>query len=274
VWANKALFALDADGVSALHVTGVPPDAYSAAGRCWGNSLYDWQAMESDDYLWWRERAKRNASLYDVIRIDHFIGMVRYFSIDASHRDTRLGRWIDGPGSRLARVVDEAARAGGAYVIAEDLGVVVPAVRQVLADVGWPGMKVLEFAFDGRPHNDHLPYNYEKRDMVVYTGTHDNETLVGYFCQGDETRLNNAMAYLNVQDKADVPWALIRLAYASVANTAIIQMQDVLELGNAARTNFPDKVGSSWRWRLLPGQFDETHIARLRQLVYVYGRLP
>lgn len=268
VWVHGRLFQLD-ERKNPTHIAGVPPDGFSATGQRWGNPLYDWDAMEQEDFGWWRERMKSNARLYDIIRIDHFIGIVRYFKIPVSCPTAEEGKWVEGPGRKLTDVIKEAI--GDSEIIAEDLGVVVDSVRDLIAETGWPGMKVLEFGFDSGAGNDNLPHHYQ-RNCVVYGGTHDNETLEGFFAGQDPWHTSFALEYLNIKEKRELPDAIIRAAYASVANTAIFQLQDILRLGNFARMNFPGTLGGNWEWRMRKGQFEERHIEYLRKLADIYGR--
>ena len=269
VWVHGRLFELD-ERRNPVNVAGVPPDAFSATGQRWGNPLYNWQAMEAEDFTWWRERMRSNAKLYDVIRIDHFIGIVRYYSIPSECPTAMKGRWRKGPGASLTGVIKESI--GDARIIAEDLGIVVPSVRRLIKKTGWPGMKILEFAFDGDPKNEYLPHNYKGTNMLVYGGTHDNETLVGFFKGKSKEEMEFIYQYLGVKRKSEVVDAVIRLAYSSVADVAIFQLQDILKLDNKARMNLPSTVGINWRWRMKKGQFEEKDILKLKGLAITYGR--
>lgn len=268
VWVHGRIFQLD-ERKNPTHVAGVPPDGFSPTGQRWGNPLYDWDVMEKDNFSWWRERMKVNAELYDIIRIDHFIGIVRYFKIPASCPTAEEGKWVEGPGKKLTDAIKEAV--GDSEIIAEDLGIVVDSVRELINETGWPGMKVMEFAFDSGPNNDNLPHHYRK-NSIVYGGTHDNETLVGYFANQNPWHTSFTLDYLGLKEKAEIPNAVIRAAYASVANTAIFQMQDILGLDNEARMNFPGTFGSNWQWRMKKEQFEEKYVEFLRKHVEVYGR--
>ena len=269
VWVHGRLFELD-ERKNPINVAGVPPDCFSETGQRWGNPLYDWVAMEKEDFSWWRERMKANAALYDVIRIDHFIGVVRYYRIPSDCPTAMEGAWKKGPGKKLTDAIIESI--GEAKIIAEDLGIVVQSVRDLMAETGWPGMKIMQFAFDGKNMNSNLPHCYTNSNVLVYGGTHDNETLAGFFGNIEEEEMEYTYKYLNVSSKEEVPNAIIRSAYASVADVAIMQMQDILGLDNSARMNLPSTVGENWRWRLLPGQFTEEHMAFLKDLAETYGR--
>ena len=269
VWANGELFELD-ERKKPIHIAGVPPDCFSAEGQRWGNPLYDWKKMEKDGFTWWYERMKANASLYDVIRIDHFIGIVNYWSIPADCPTAVDGEWKKGPGRKLTDVIQKATPK--ADIIAEDLGVVGANVRKLIDKTGWPGMKILEFAFDSGADNEYLPHNYKNPNCIVYGGTHDNETLAGFYGARKKKELKYLFRYLGISEKKEIPSAILRAGYASIANTAIFQMQDILELDNSARMNYPSTVGTNWRWRLLPGQFTKEHQKRLKKYCRIYGR--
>ncbi len=267
VWVNPHLFQLD-ENRRPIHVAGCPPDAFSDEGQKWGNPLYDWKAMKVENFAWWRRRMAGSAKLYDVIRIDHFIGIVRYYSIPANG-SARNGFFSWGPGEDLIRAIDESTT--DAKIIAEDLGVVVPEVNELLVKSGFPGMKVLEFAFDCNTENEHLPHNYVK-NCVAYGGTHDNETLAGYYGGLDIRNLAYAMNYVGASSKNDLIDKVFIMAYRSVADTVIFQMQDILKKDNEARMNFPSTIGNNWRWRLLEGEFTKEHIEKLGKLSVIYGR--
>ncbi len=269
VWANRALFRLDRDGKPSC-VAGVPPDAFSATGQWWGNPLYDWEAMERAGFDWWCRRMKSAAALYDVIRIDHFIGIVRYWSIPADEPTAVNGAWRDGPGSRLLDAILPAA--APAKILAEDLGVFYQPVTDLLRDYGLPGMRVLLFAFGSGAGNTHLPHHYP-HNAVVYTGTHDNQTVCGALESASPDAVRHMKDYTGVEDVSALPWALIRTALASTADVAILPVQDVLGLGDEARMNTPSTLGDNWQWRLPDGQPDGQRLARLRALTEVYGRL-
>lgn len=269
VWAHKDLFELDED-FKQINVAGVPPDAFSADGQLWGNPLYNWGRMEECDFEWWKQRMASNSKLYDYIRIDHFIGVVNYYSIDANCTNAKEGVWRKGPGIKLTNAIDSAI--GDATIIAEDLGVVSQAVKDLLEETGYPGMNIIEFAFSGEADNSHLPHNY-KPNSLVYGGTHDNETVVGYFGSQSAKELKYAYKYLGVNKKSDIPAAVLRAAYASVAAIAIFQVQDILEKGNEARMNTPSTVGNNWKWRMLKGSLTKKKAKELKELAEFYARL-
>lgn len=270
VWVHSRIFELD-ERKNPINVAGVPPDCFSETGQRWGNPLYNWDVMEEEDFKWWRERMKSNATLYDIIRIDHFIGIVRYYSIPSKSPTAMKGKWRKGPGEKLTKAILESI--SDANIVAEDLGIVVDRVRRLMKKTGWPGMKILEFAFDSGAKNEFLPHNYKDSNCLVYGGTHDNETLVGFLENMSSKDLNYAYKYLNVRKKSDVVDAMIRLAYESIAAVAIFQMQDLLKLDNKARMNLPSSVGINWKWRLKKDQFTKEKIIELRNMAEIYGRI-
>lgn len=268
VWANQDDFQLD-ENLSPVKVAGVPPDAFSSTGQKWGNPLYDYDKMEKDGFSWWRKRMKASSKLYDVIRIDHFLGIVKYYTIPAANEDAREGEYKIGPGQKLLDVINEAI--GDKKIIAEDLGVVLPEVDELLDNNGYPGMKVLEFAFGGDRKNPHLPYNYHE-NMVCYGGTHDNETLLGFFEDRNDWELGYAYDYLDTRDKRKMVDQVFRAAYSSVAVLTIFAVQDILKLGNWARMNFPSSLGDNWKWRMQKGQLGQQEINDMRYLASVFDR--
>ncbi len=268
VWANPSLFQLDED-LKPTAVAGCPPDAFSDEGQKWGNPLYDWKSMEEDGFAWWQKRMKAAARMYDVIRIDHFIGIVRYYVIPVD-QSAKNGWYLMGPGMKLIRAIDKVL--GDAKVIAEDLGVLIPKVGKVLNQAGYPGMKVLEFAFDGNRNNPYLPHCY-KKNCVVYGGTHDNDTLEGYYDLLPKKQLSYAMKYCGATKREELVDKVITMAYASVADMVIFQMQDILKKDNSARMNYPSTIGNNWRWRLQKGEFQKKHINMLKDLTVTYGRI-
>jgi len=269
VWMNPKQFQLDEETLRPSKVAGVPPDAFSEEGQLWGNPLYDWKEMEADHFAWWKNRMRTSANLYDIIRIDHFLGIVRYFSIPGDAVNGKIGEYIDGPGIKFIDAISSVL--GRTKIIAEDLGVANPKVKELLEIINYPGMKVLEFAFSGDRQNEHLPHNYTP-NMVVYGGTHDNETLAGYLAHLPDWEMSYLMNYLDVYEKEKIIDRMFVTAYASVASVAIFQLQDVLKLGNQARMNFPSTLGSNWKWRMEKGAFGEEHINRLSYLADIYGR--
>lgn len=268
VWSNQGEFQLD-ENLTPTKVAGVPPDDFSDMGQKWGNPLYDWDKMEKNGFAWWRLRMAASAKLYDVIRIDHFLGIVKYYTIPADLPDARQGEYKEGPGQKLLDAINEAI--GDKKIIAEDLGVVLPEVDELLESNGYPGMKVLEFAFGGDRMNPHLPFNYTS-NMVCYGGTHDNETLLGYFEDRQDWELGYAYDYLDTRDKKRMVDQVFRAGYGSVAVLAIFSVQDILKLGNWARMNFPSSIGQNWKWRMQKGQLGEQQLNDMRYLASVFGR--
>ena len=260
VWANQGEFQLD-ENLTPIKVAGVPPDAFSDAGQKWGNPLYDYDKMEANGFSWWRKRMAASAKLYDVIRIDHFIGIVKYYTIPADMPDARQGEYRQGPGQKLLDAINESI--GDKKIIADDLGVEVPEVAKILKENGYPGMKVLEFAFGGDRKNPHLPYNYTQ-NLVCYGGTHDNETLLGFFEDRGDWELGYAYDYLDTRDKGRMVDQVFRAAYSSVAVLTVFAVQDILKLGNWARMNLPSSMGNNWKWRMQKGQLGQHELECMR----------
>lgn len=275
VWANPHLFHLD-QHLRPMVVSGVPPDYFSQTGQLWGHPLYRWEVMAQEKYDWWVTRFRVALTQADVVRIDHFRGFYNYWEVPAGAQTAVEGRWLYGPGAALFRAVTAAL--GEVAIIAEDLGDFDPPSRAgvdaLKAEFGYPGMKVLQFAFGSGPANPFLPHNFT-RDCVVYTGTHDNDTAVGWYrATSTEAERDYARRYLN-SDGSDIAWDLIRLAWASVAHTAMAPFQDLLSLGQEARMNTPGTVGPpNWCWRLPPDALTEGLAERLRALTQLYGRMP
>lgn len=269
-WVHSDMFQLDEEK-KPVKVAGVPPDNFSATGQLWGNPLYDWDAMEADDFSWWKERMGASAKIYDVIRIDHFIGVVKYYAIPADSDTAIEGKWMPGPGAKLVNAINSVL--GDSLVIAEDLGVTNDKVVALLKRAGYPGMKVLQFGFDGGNDNVFLPHNITE-NFVVYGGTHDNETLVGYYCDDDKDieELRYAVEYLNCETINNIPDAIIRVGFMSCAHTVIYQLQDYLGLDNSARMNYPSTLGGNWEWRANKSQMSDKLAARIAKLVEIYGR--
>ena len=270
VWTNHTLFQLDNEW-KPINVAGCPPDMFSSYGQKWGNPIYDWKAMEKTDFAWWKKRMAASARLYDVTRIDHFIGIVRYYNIPLD-KDPIDGFYAEGPGIKLIKAIDSAM--GDAKVIAEDLGVVVPEVTELIKKSGYPGMKVLQFAFDSREESDYLPHNYNK-NCVVYTGTHDNSTVRGWYKEIDDLDKKMCMDYINSDDsdEENISWDLICIAMRSVADTCVIPVQDFLGLDESARINTPSTLGDNWKWRMTLGCFSQELIDKIKRLTKIYGRI-
>lgn len=269
VWGHREKFQLDEKGCPA-RVVGCPPDAYAAAGQIWGNPLYDWKAMEADGFDWWRRRMEESAALYDAVRLDNFSGILKYYSIPAAKGAVKDGKWNKGPGRRLAEVLEEAS--GSCRILADNMETTIPAVKKLMDKMGWPGIKVLLFAFDGDTSSEYLPHNYTDSNNFVYTGTHDNDTIVGYYRDKTEYELAFLYEYLNISSKEEIPDAMIRLAYSSIADVVILQMQDILKLGNEARMNLPSTIGSNWRWRVWHDSLSEERRTWIRTMAAIYRR--
>jgi 4-alpha-glucanotransferase len=257
------------DGV----VAGVPPDAFTAAGQRWGNPIYDWPALQRRGYRWWVERLRRVGELYDIARIDHFRAFVAYWAVPAGDRDARGGVWRRGPGGAPFRAAGDLL--AGTTFIAEDLGVITPPVTALRRSFGFPGMVVLQFAFD--PSDPHGPHRLEQHgdDVVAYTGTHDTDTLLGWWATLPAPRraeVQSALAEAGLTGD-DVDWGLIRLWMGSRAPLLMLQAQDVLGLGSEARMNLPGTVGGAWRWRMEAGALTRAHARRLREATEAAGRL-
>lgn len=268
-WANPELFEFDED-MNPLAVAGCPPDAFSKTGQLWGNPLYRWDYHKKTNYDWWIQRIEYCYTLYDVVRIDHFRGFDEYYAIPYGHLTAEKGKWEKGPGYELFQVMKD--RLGKKQVIAEDLGFLTDGVRKLVKKTGYPGMKILQFAFDSREESDYLPHNFDK-NCVVYTGTHDNDTSVGWWKTFAKKDKAFAKKYMNVKGSREIHWILIRACMASVAETAIIPMQDYLGLGSEARMNTPSTLGENWKWRLLDGQFEENLAERMNELTKTYYRI-
>ncbi|MCU0706175.1 MAG: 4-alpha-glucanotransferase [Fimbriiglobus sp.] len=268
VWAHPEQFLLNADGESSV-VAGVPPDYFSEDGQLWGNPLYDWAAMSRDGYRWWAARLQRQFDQVDLIRLDHFRGFAAAWHIPAGASTAKNGEWVDGPRSRLFEKLR--ADLGELPIIAEDLGLITPDVHELRQACGFPGMRVLQFALGG-PDNPYWPHNYEP-NTVAYTGTHDNDTTLGWWTALGETDRKKLSDYIG-HEVREPDWDLIRMAWASVALLAIAPLQDVLGLGREARMNVPGVAGGNWEWRFRPDQFRPGMIERLTEWTERYHRRP
>lgn len=269
VWSHQSLFDLGPDGMPTV-VAGVPPDFFSATGQRWGNPLYRWEVHARSGFAWWVQRMRLVFELVDIVRIDHFRGFAGYWEIPASEPTAVYGQWRPGPGAALFDAI--AAALGPMPIIAEDLGVITPDVEALRRRFDFPGMRILQFAFGDDAGNSFLPHHHE-RDSVVYPGTHDNDTCIGWWAAAGEHEREFARAYLG-SDGQDMAWALIRGALASVADTAIVAMQDVLSLPTEARMNYPGQSEGWWQWRMHWSQVQDWHAQRLAALCRLYGRLP
>lgn len=267
-WSSPELFQLDENGMPTA-VAGCPPDAFSATGQLWGNPLYRWDYHKETGYAWWMKRIAACYELYDVLRIDHFRGFDAYYSIPFGDATAENGHWEKGPGYDLFRTMK--ATIGDQKVIAEDLGYLTPSVIKMVKKTGYPGMKILLFAFDSREPSDYLPHNYD-HNCVVYTGTHDNDTIEGWMKSASRKDVAFARRYLGVNRNSELRWAMIRAALASTADTAVIPIQDYLGLDNAARMNVPSTLGTNWKWRVKKGQLTDTLAQTIAEMVKLYCR--
>ncbi len=279
VWAQPHLWQLTADGQPVV-VAGVPPDAFSATGQRWGNPLYAWKRLRADGFTWWIDRVRETLKLVDVLRLDHFRGFAACWEVPAEDDTAEHGRWAEVPGRELFAAIKNGLGIDELPVVAEDLGMITPDVHELRDELGFPGMRVLQFAFGGGPHDMHLPHEYP-RNVVACTGTHDNNTVVGWFqhcgseaATDDERReRENCLRYLGV-DGAQINWDFIRAVQMSVADLAIVPVQDVLGLDASARMNTPGRAEGNWTWRLASGALTDALAARLREMTRTYGRLP
>jgi 4-alpha-glucanotransferase len=269
-WANPELFQLDKDNIP-TGVAGCPPDAFSATGQLWGNPLYRWDYHEETGFEWWMKRLAHCFNIYDIVRIDHFRGFDEYWAVPYGDETAEFGEWRKGPGYKLFDTMKKTL--GDRPVIAEDLGFLTPSVLKLVKKTKYPGMKILQFAFDPREESDYLPHNYTN-NCVVYTGTHDNDTVNGWLGSLGRKDLAFAKQYLNVKRKADICDSLIRTALSCVADTAIIPMQDYLELGSEARINTPSTLGGNWVWRMEGDALSDELSKHMLELAQVYGRTP
>lgn len=270
VWASPEQFQLD-ETLTPTEVAGCPPDGFSADGQLWGNPLFRWDRMREEGYRWWVDRVAFQFRLYDVLRIDHFRGFDEYYAIPYGEDTARNGRWRPGPGMEFFRAME--AKLGRPRIIAEDLGFLTPTVHQLLADTGFPGMRVLQFAFDSRDSTSaYLPHCFI-RHCVAYTGTHDNDTIQGWMATAPAESVRRAREYLRLNRREGYHWGMLRSLWASVADLTVVQAQDLLGLGNEARINEPSTVGTNWLWRARTGVFTPRLAAKLRHEMELYGRL-
>jgi 4-alpha-glucanotransferase len=271
VWAHPDIFCLDEETGVAAQMAGVPPDYFSATGQLWGNPVYNWEELQKQDFKWWVQRFEAMLDYVDIIRIDHFRGFEAYWSVPQGEETAMNGKWVEAPGDAFFEAIRQ--KLGKLPVLAEDLGVITPEVEALRDKYEFPGMKVLQFAFGSDPGNPFLPFNYS-RNAVVYTGTHDNDTTVGWFNSANDYEKQNLLLYLGCISPEGVHWDLIRLALSSIANQAIIPLQDVLGLGNEARMNFPSIAEGNWEWRYEAASLTQELGHRLKVLTRLNGRAP
>lgn len=269
VWANPSQFYLD-ENLQPIDVAGCPPDAFSADGQLWGNPLFRWDVMKQDDYEWWTRRISAVSKLYDVVRIDHFRGFDSYYAIPGKDTNAKNGEWRQGPGMDLFRTLER--RLGKLNIIVEDLGFLTPSVLQLVSDSGFPGMKVVQFAFDSREGSNYLPHTYQNH-CVVYTGTHDNDTVMGWMKTAPKASVKFAKEYLNLTEEEGYNWGMMRGAWGSVADLAIVTMQDIIGIGSEGRMNTPSTLGGNWEWRATADQLDNKYAKRVYKYMEMYGRL-
>ncbi|MGH9881333.1 MAG: 4-alpha-glucanotransferase, partial [Pyrinomonadaceae bacterium] len=278
VWTNPDQFKLNSDGTPIV-VAGVPPDYFSATGQLWGNPLYNWERMLRDGFKWWIKRVEATLHVVDIVRVDHFRGFAACWEIPGGDKTAERGRWVEAPGKELFTAIRRAL--GSLPIIAEDLGVITPDVVALRDGFGFPGMRILQFAFGGDTKNIDLPHNYVP-NVVAYTGTHDNDTTVGWFssvagsgstrdAKQIERERKFCLKYLN-SDEKEIHWDFIRAVLASVANTAVVPLQDVLGLGTEARMNLPNSTEGNWSWRLRSGALTDVIAERLLEMTQLYGR--
>lgn len=268
-WSHPELFQLDEKGMP-IGVAGCPPDAFATTGQLWGNPLYNWEYHKTTNYKWWMERIAYCYELYDVVRIDHFRGFDEYWFVPYGDETAQRGHWEEGPGYDFFETMKR--RLGNKKVIAEDLGFLTDSVIELVRNTGFPGMRILQFGFDGGAESIYLPHNFE-RNCVVYTGTHDNETTPGWIQNCSPRMREFLQEYLNCREEEELTWELIRLAVSSVADTAIIPMQDYLGLGNEARINTPSTLGGNWSWRMAKGAASDGLAEKIYKMTKLYGRL-
>lgn len=267
-WGDHKLFWFDRKH-RPVAVAGCPPDEFSPTGQLWGNPLYDWEYHKKTGYQWWIERIRAASELYDIVRIDHFRGFESYYTIPYGSEDATVGEWKKGPDHELFRMAEE--KLGRLNIIAEDLGFITPEVREMLDNCGYPGMKVLQFGFsDGE--NEHLPHNFTTTNCFAYTGTHDNETLSGWVDKMNGKSLKFTKKYLNVKKKGDIPWAVVRAAWASVAEVAVAQIQDFLDSPPEGRMNTPSTLGCNWQFRTKESDFTPSLAKKIKKLNKIYNR--
>ncbi len=270
VWANPSLFYLN-ENLDPIDVAGCPPDAFSDDGQLWGNPLFRWDTMRDTGYEWWTRRIAHMCSLFDVVRIDHFRGFDSYYSIPYGDSNARRGEWRTGPGIELFQTIE--AKLGKLNIIVEDLGFLTDSVKQLVHDSGFPGMKLIQFAFDTREDGDYLPHNY-KNHCVVYTGTHDNDTIIGWMKTAPKDSVKFAKEYLRLNKEEGYHWGMMKGAWASVGDLAIVTMQDVLGLGSEGRMNTPSTLGCNWKWRMKKNAITGSLAGKIRNNMQLYGRMP
>lgn len=270
IWANPQYFQLDEE-LRPVQVAGCPPDGFAEGGQLWGNPLFDWAALEEDNFSWCINRIGHSCRVYNVLRLDHFRGFESYYAIPYGDKDAKGGHWEKGPGDKLFLALQK--QLGKQKIIAEDLGFLTEPVREMLKNSGFPGMKVFELGFDSRDGNgsEYLPHNFI-RNCVAYTGTHDNDTIQGWFLTAPKDDVEYACAYFGIKDRRDGHWDMMKALWATVADLTIVQAQDLFGLGSESRMNRPSTFGNNWQWRALPGSFTEDLSTQLRNYMKLYAR--
>lgn len=268
-WSNPQLFMLNEDRLPIL-VAGCPPDAFTEDGQLWGNPVYNWNAIEKENFKWWIERIKAADKIYDVVRIDHFRAFASFYAIKYGALNARVGQWIEAPGIKLFNKVKE--ELPKARIIAEDLGYLTKEVYDLMDHVQYPGMKILLFAFGNNGESEYIPYKIPK-NSVAYIGTHDNDTFMGWLKEADEKEVNLARKYMNMTEEEGYNWGIIRTLYGTQADTTIVQMQDILGLDNEGRMNLPGTVGNNWCWRVKKEELTNELSDKLYELSKIFGRL-
>ena len=271
-WGNPKMYLFDKEN-RPTKVAGCPPDAFSADGQLWGNPIYNWSYIKKTKYEWWIARIKHNLEFCDVLRVDHFRAFDEFYEIPYGEKTARNGKWVKGPGIALFKAIKK--ELGDVEIIAEDLGYITDSVRKLVKDTGYPGMKVLQFAFDSREESDYLPHNYD-HNCVVYTGTHDNETTRGWIEDLNNQDRDFARRYINsiYTDYGTFTWDFIRCAQASCADLCIVPIQDYLVKGNEARINHPSTLGTNWQWRIIPNYLSKELARSIHDMTELYCRIP
>lgn len=269
VWSNPEAYLIYEETLKPISIAGCPPDAFSETGQLWGNPLYDWNYMEKTGYKWWIKRVEESLKLYDVVRIDHFRGFESYWEIPFGEKTAVNGKWKKGPKEEIFNVMEN--KLGKLNIIAEDLGDLTDEVLDLRDELGFPGMKILQFAFDSDEANAYLPFNYGTTNCVVYTGTHDNDTTKGWYSKADKKATDYVRRLLNISGE-DIAWDLIRMAEGSVAKYAVIPVQDVMNLGSKARMNTPGKAEDNWQFRFTEDMLTDDMAKGMKYLAKIYNR--
>ncbi|MGB5713066.1 MAG: 4-alpha-glucanotransferase [Waterburya sp.] len=272
VWAHREIFRLDPKTGEAALMAGVPPDYFSATGQLWGNPVYNWEELKKTGFKWWIRRIEAILEYVDIIRIDHFRGFQAYWAVPQGETNAMNGTWLDAPGDQFFQLLGK--QLGKLPIVAEDLGVITPEVEALRDKFEFPGMKILQFAFDSDRANGFLPFNYTNRNCVVYTGTHDNNTTLGWFNERSPEAKSRVIDYVGCLCQDGIHWSMIRLALGSVGNTVVLPFQDILGLGTDAKMNTPSQPTGNWSWRCRAEAFNDELSGRLKYLTYLYGRTP